>query len=306
VSLSHPLHLLAGLALAAFLVGIVFAAARAKRAGATTYSNLPFLLSALRPNPWLERLLLGLFLGGLLGFTVAWAGPSLVLPVPVPDGAVFICIDTSGSMASTDVDPTRAQAAQAAARAFIAATPTGTRIGLIAFSTNASVVQRLTADRNALDAAVDQVPEPDGATAIGDALGLARLNLPPTGHRVVILITDGVNNRGVDPLAEARRLGVAHIPVYTIGIGTNSGAIIPGTAQEATIDEDALRSYALVSGGTYSRADSATALRDTLAQLGRVTGFERRKVDAAFGFAVGGTLLMLLAGIAAFASGRFP
>ncbi len=303
--LAHPLHFVAALAVAIVLAGLVVAAARRKRAGEITYSNLAFLVSVLRPNPWIERTLIGLFLGGLVALSIAWGGPLLALPVPV-NGAVFICVDTSGSMASTDVLPSRSQAAAAAARAFIAASPRGTRIGLIAFSTDASIVQPLTTDRATLAGAVANLPAPNGATAIGDALALAHANLPATGHRVVVLVTDGVNNRGVDPLSQAQSLGAAHIPVYTIGIGTNSGAIIPGTSEEATIDEDALRSYAQASGGAYARVDSATALREALARLGHVTGFERKTVDAAFGFAAGGSLLVLAAGVCAFALGRLP
>jgi len=54
------------------------------------------------------------------------------------------------------------------------------------------------------------------------------------------LITDGVNNSGDDPMEVAQRLGTQHIPVYPVGIGTQNGGLIPGTNEEATIDEDAL------------------------------------------------------------------
>src|SRR5207302_1793085 len=127
------------------------------------------------------------------------AGPHLILPVPAHDGAVFICIDTSGSMVATDVAPTRADAANAAAKAFIEASPQGTKIGIIAFSGAAGIVQPLTADRQQAIASLASVPAPNGATAFGDALQLAAQSLPDRGHRVVILITDGVYNAGTDP-----------------------------------------------------------------------------------------------------------
>src|SRR5581483_2085378 len=120
-------------------------------------------------------------------------------------------------------------------------------------------------------------------------------NLPNRGRRAVILITDGVNNSGSDPLQAARDLGVRHIPVYTIGIGTPSGGLIPGTNDVATIDEPALQAYAQVSGGAYSRAEDAGQLRAALARLGRTTTLERKPVDASLGFALAGAAGMLAA-----------
>jgi Ca-activated chloride channel family protein len=120
------------------------------------------------------------------------------------------------------------------------------------------------------------------------------------------LITDGVNNTGTDPLEMAQYLGAHHIPVYTVGIGTPNGGLIPGTNEEATIDEEALRGYALASGGAYARAENATQLRDALARLGRVTSLTRKPVDASLGFTIGGALGMLAAFLAGFGLGRYP
>ncbi len=209
-------------------------------------------------------------------------------------------------MVATDVVPTRAEASKAAARAFIASSPPGIKIGLIAFSGAAGVVAPLSADHHAVAAALDELPLPNGATAIGDALKLAAQQLPPAGHRVVILITDGVNNAGIDPVEMAQWLGAHHVPVYTVGIGTPSGGLIPGTNEEATIDENALRGYAQVSGGAYARAENATQLRDALARLGRVTSLQRKPVDASFGLAIAGALGMMIAFLAGFGLGRFP
>ncbi|HYL26270.1 MAG TPA: VWA domain-containing protein, partial [Candidatus Nitrosotalea sp.] len=130
--------------------------------------------------------------------------------------------------------------------------------------------------------------------------------LPATGHRVVILVTDGVNNSGTDPTEVAQWLGAHHIPVYTVGIGTSNGGLIPGTNEEATIDEEALRGYAEVSGGAYARVENATELRDALARLGRVTSLQQKPVDASLGFTVAGAIGMLAAFLAGFGLGRYP
>jgi Ca-activated chloride channel homolog len=271
---------------------------------ALQYSNVAFLSAALQPRPWLTRALGAAWIVALCAVVVGLAGPHLRLPMPVANGNVFICIDTSGSMASTDVAPTRAAASQAAARAFVQEAPAGIKIGLITFSGNAELIAPLSANKETTLAAVDQIPSPNGATAIGDALRLAATQFPPAGHNVVILITDGVNNTGVDPEAMAEYFGAHHVPVYTIGIGTPNGDIIGG--EESTIDENALESYAQVSGGAYARAENASQLHDALARLGRETTIERRPVAAGLGFVVAGAVLLVLTLLAGLYVGRFP
>jgi Ca-activated chloride channel family protein len=306
MSFDRPLWLAIGVALAIAFALLYDRLQRRITARDLAYSNVEFFVTAAKPRAWIPRALRALWIVALASVLVAISGPHLTLPVPVRDGRVFVCIDTSGSMASTDVTPTRAQAAKAAARAFIDETPPGTQVGIIAFSGAAAIVQPLGADRQQIESSLDQVPLPNGATAIGDALKLAAQNLPDNGHRVIILITDGVNNAGVDPLEVAQWLGAHHIPVYTVGIGTPNGGLIPGTGDEATIDEDALRSYASASGGAYARAENATQLQDALARLGRVTSLEPKTVNASFAFAVAGALGMLAAFLTGFGLGRYP
>ncbi|HEY1656539.1 MAG TPA: VWA domain-containing protein [Candidatus Tumulicola sp.] len=306
MSFDHPVRLAVGVVL---LLAFAFLYDRLQRRATAhdlAYSNVAFFVEAARTRAWIPRALQVLWIAALASALLAISGPHLNLPVPARDGRVFICIDTSGSMASTDVAPTRAAAARAAARAFIAETPPGTKIGIVAFSGGAEIVQPLSADHAQVAQALDDVPLPNGATAIGDALQTAARNLPAQGHRVVILITDGVNNAGVDPNEVAQWLGAHHVPVYAVGIGTPSGGLIPGTNDVATIDEDALRQYASSSGGAYARAENATQLRDALARLGRVTSMERKNVDAALGFALAGAFGMLVAFVAGFGLGRYP
>jgi Ca-activated chloride channel family protein len=278
-----------------------------KTVQALAYTDLTFLREAAGAPAWPERFLLGglVLAAALLG--TAPAGPHLTTLVPAKDGTAILCVDTSGSMSAQDVAPTRADASKAAARRFIDEVPAGTKVGIVAFSTGAGVVQAPTGDKAAALDAVDRIPLPNGATAIGDALALAAQQLPEKGHRVVVLITDGVNNRGVDPMEAAKFLASRHVPVYTVGIGTNdSGQLIPGTTEPATIDEDALRALAAAGGGTYARADSATQLQNALSQLGRTTVLEKKKIDASFGFAIAGGFLLLLTIFGGWAAGRFP
>ncbi len=293
MTLAHPLRFAFALLVAAALALLYTVLTRRRTAHDLAYSSITFWTAAAQPGRWIPRLLDAGWMLALLLLALALGGVHLTAPMPVHDGAVFICIDTSGSMATTDVSPTRAAAALNAARAFIEESAPGTRIGLITFSGGASMIQPLSSDHEQVEAALAQVPPPNGATAIGDALRLAATALPETGHRLIVLVTDGVNNTGVDPLEVAEWLGTQHVPVYTIGIGTPNGGFIPGSEDEATIDEGALREYAQVSGGAYARAEDATELHDALARLGRITSFAKQRVDATAGFTIAGIVLLV-------------
>ena len=304
--LDHPLWLLASLPAVALMLWAYASAERRKTANDLAYSDIDFFAREVRPRTWIPAALRYVTAAALLFAAVGIAGPNLVLPVPARDGEAFICIDTSGSMQSTDVSPTRADAAKAAARAFIDQTPAGTKIGIIAFSSSASLVAPLSRDHDAARSALDDIPAPNGATAIGDALQLAASHFSPRGHRVIILITDGVNNSGADPQEISTYLGSRRVPVYTVGIGTANGDVIAGTGEQASIDEDALRAYAQASGGAYARASDATQLRDALSRLGRVTSLERRRVAAEPAFLIASAVLLFTGLLSGLALGRFP
>ena len=306
MTLDHPLRL--GLGVVALIVFALLYAMLARRATThdLAYSNITFFRDAAKPRTRIPRALQGLWLIAFAALVLGVGGPHLQLMLPAHDGSVFICIDTSGSMAATDVFPTRAEASKAAARAFISESPSGTKIGIISFAGAAGAVVPLSADHQAVLAGLDEVPPPNGATAIGDALALAARMLPRKGHRAVVLITDGVNNSGTDPMEVAQRLGNQHIPVYTVGIGTENGGLIPGTNEEATIDEDALRGYAQASGGAYARVENATQLRDALSTLGRTTSLQLKRVDASLQFAIAGALGVVCAFLAGLGLGRYP
>lgn len=305
MTIDHPLRLGLGLLIVVLFAVIYTLLQRRKTAHDLAYSDIAFFATAARPRTWVPRALQALCVVALAAVALGVSGPHLRVLLPA-HGAVFICIDTSGSMSSTDVVPTRAEAAKAAARAFIEESPRGTKIGIITFAGAAGIVVPLNDDRNVTVSGLDEIPPPDGATAIGDALTLAAKFLPKSGHRAVVLITDGVNNSGSDPLQAAQQLGREGIPVYTVGIGTASGGLIPGTDQEATIDEDALRSYAQVSGGAYARAENATQLRDALQRLGRVTTFQPKLIDAALPLLAGGAAGLAAVLLLGLGLGRFP
>jgi Ca-activated chloride channel family protein len=307
MTFAHPLVL----ALTAAGVAVLLLALRVlngrRSADALAYSNLAFLESAARSRvPW-PAIIAGTWAFAAACLGVALAGPHLVAPVSVRDSAVALCIDTSGSMSATDVAPTRAAAALRATRAFIDSVPDGTRIAIVAFSSSAAIVMPASDDKDAVRDALDRIPPPNGGTAIGDALEVAARSLPAVRHRAIVLVTDGVNNQGSDPLTVAPQIGQTGTTIDTVGIGTSgSGLLIPGTSEEADLDESVLRTVAQDGHGAYARVSDADALAKHLSDLARSSTVERRRIDASFPLAVAGGTIMLIATVGAFGLGRFP
>lgn len=307
MTIDSPLRL--GIA-AAVAVGLLFAyraIARRSASGAFAYSSLAFMRAAIPRRRTIEILLGALWFGAAAALALAFSGTRVSANVPSPDGAVVICIDTSGSMASSDIVPTREEAAREAIAAFVAASPPGLRIGIVSFSTDADVVTPLTDERDQIADAIRRIPEANGATAIGDALLAASSLLPDRGHRAVIVLTDGVNNHGSDPLESAKAVAARGITIETVGIGTNeSGDLIPGTEEEASIDEDALRAIAATGNGRYVRVSDARTLRDVFERIAAGTVWERRRIDASLPLAIGGAMALVAAFFTSFAAGKFP
>ncbi len=307
MSLAHPVWIAVGIVVAALFLWAARAAARRAAAAALAYSDLAFFEAATRQRVDPALAIAAAAALGIVALGAALAGPRFTALVPVRGGAIVLCVDTSGSMRATDVDPTRADAAAAAVRAFIDSVPDGTRLAIVAFAGGAGVVAPLTGDKDALRDAISRIPPPNGGTAIGDALAAAGRELPKSGRRAIVLITDGVNNLGVDPLTTAQQLGASGIEIDTVGIGTNdSGQLVPGTDQAATIDEDALRQIASSARGAYARANDSGSLRSRLAALANSTTTEKKRIDASLPLALGGGAVVILAVAGGLLAGRFP
>ncbi|HTD38660.1 MAG TPA: VWA domain-containing protein [Candidatus Limnocylindrales bacterium] len=307
MSFAHPLWLIAGIAVAGVFLWWALVASRRATASALSYSDLAFFESATKQRIDPALLIALACAAALLAFGAALAGPRFVASVPVRGVAIVLCVDTSGSMSATDVSPTRADAAAAAVRAFVDGVPDGTRLGIVAFSSGAGVVQPLTDDKDAVRDVIGRIPPPNGGTAIGDALAAAARALPKSGRRAIVLITDGVNNLGADPQSVAQQIGNDGIEIDTVGIGTNdSGQFVPGTDVAATIDEDALRQLASVAHGAYARANDAGALRAHLAALANSTTAEKKRIDASLPLAFAGGVIVIIAAGAGLLAGRFP
>lgn len=242
---------------------------------------------------WLRHLPFVLRIAAVVLLIIAIARPRIPIDeqrVTTEGIDLVIALDISSSMLAEDLEPrNRLLAAKKVAKEFIQGRSSD-RIGLVMFSGEAFTWCPLTLDYDVLTELMDQI-EPgvvqDG-TAIGKAIatGANRLRSGEAESKVLILLTDGVNNVDQpDPLTAALAAGELGIKIYTIGVGSWGQALAPvqmanGQVRmqmvQVEIDEDLLRQVAARTGGQYFRATSTEALRDIYQ---RIDQLEKTEVE---------------------------
>jgi len=307
VGFQSPLWLFALVLIPLVVAGYVALQSR-RREYAVRFASLATLASVAPAAPgWRRHLPPVLLLLSLLTLALALARPEATFSVPRERASVMLVTDTSGSMAAEDVEPDRITAARAAANAFLDEVPDKIRVGLVAFSSTAAVLQTPTVDRVAVRDGLETV-QAGGGTATGDGIeaGLRALNAQNQNRSeaeripgAIVLLSDGKATSGADPAGVARMAQQSKVPIYTVALGTQEGTIITPDGQQLNVppDLDALREIAAISGGKFFDAPSAEALQSAYADLGSRLGTEdeQREVTSAF---AGGALILLLAGAA--------
>jgi Ca-activated chloride channel family protein len=221
---------------------------------------------------------------GLVGLAVAAAGPRIggdTVEVKKEGIAIVITVDISSSMLAEDFAPSnRLEVAKRQAVGFIRGR-SADRIGLVAFAGEALTQVPVTLDYPVIEQAVMdlKIGSLEDGTAIGSGLATAvnRLRRAPDKSKVILLLTDGENNKGlIDPRTAAATASAFGIKVYTIGVGTIGEAPIPtgrglgGFRYEllpVRIDEPLLQEIAQKTGGRYFRAKDSEALSRIFRQI---------------------------------------
>jgi Ca-activated chloride channel family protein len=290
--------MLVALVLLPVLAGVYVWMQRRRKAYTVRFTNLNLLRDVVGKGPGARRHVpAALFLLGLAALLVSLARPMMVLAVPRSGADVMLVLDVSGSMAATDLQPTRLGAATTAARQFIDGLPDGTRVGVVSFSQGANVVAPLSTDKSRADAALQRLT-PGGGTAIGDGLNaaLTQLAQSPDDPGLVILLSDGESNFGQSPATVAALASREGVQVDTVGIGQR-GTEAYVDRQPVGLDEATLQSIASTTGGQYFYAADAGQLADIYSQLGSHTSWVSQKTEvtalvsglaAAFFLAAGG------------------
>ena len=303
MTFDQPLALL-GLAGLPLLAALYVLLRRRRRRYAMRFTNLALLASVAGKSPGIRRhvppalmlLAIGTLLAGL-------AQPILYVELARSDASVMLVIDVSGSMQATDVAPTRLQAAVRAARSLINDLPGNDRIGLVSFNGSAHLDQPLTDNRQQVVDSLSTL-QADGATAIGDALSLAVRQVAPTHSAassasrpasMIVLLTDGVSNHGMDPMAAANEAKAAGVPVETIGIGQRNANVRVQGQEVGGVDEATLQAIAETTGGKYYYAEAAGQLNSIYSSLGSEFGWRLVRFNAGPLLIVTGMLALVAA-----------
>ena len=200
---------------------------------------------------------------------------------------IMLALDTSSSMQAEDFQPNRFRAARAVASAFVEGRVSD-RVGLVVFAAEAFTQVPLTLDYDFLQRMLDrvQIGVVEDGTAVGTALATAvnRLKETESDSKVVILLTDGRNNRGeIDPATAAEIASTMGVRVYAIGVGAPGGAADVAERRLETqqpgaggVDEQMLRTVANTTGGRYFSASSKEALKEIYDEIDQM---ETTEVD---------------------------
>lgn len=264
---------------------------------------------------WVARLPVTLRSVCLGAWVVGAAGPRLGsarAEIRTEGISIVLAVDVSSSMLAEDFAPeNRLDVAKRTAIDFVRAR-TSDRIGLVAFAAQALTQVPITTDYTVLEEALAQlrIGILEDGTAIGTAIATAanRMRRAPGKSKVVVLLTDGENNRGtVDPRTAAQAAASFGIRVYTIGVGTEGEAPVPtgrglqGLRYQTLpveIDEKLLGDVAAMTGGRYFRATDSESLAHIFAEINRlekttVQQIVYRRFDEAYRWPLGLGLLAL-------------
>lgn len=309
MSFASPVWLL-GLALVPAVVAAYVLLDRRRRLSASVFATPALLPNVLERRPGRRRHLpLAVMLLALVAMIVGVARPHATLSVPREEATVILAIDVSRSMSADDVNPTRLDAARRAAATFMQQVPKKFRIGIISFASSAVVALPPTADRQLTTEALRTLRRGEG-TALGDAVALAvRMGqrqrakdgaVPPTA---VLLISDGARDGGrTTPQAAAQKAKAAHVPVYTVVLGTQDGVVeVPlqgGYTQVIRVPPRpaTLQQIARTTGGQFFTATDDTRLRAVYQGLGSRLGHRKESREITDVFAAGSAGLLLVGG----------
>jgi Ca-activated chloride channel family protein len=339
MTFSSPLWLAVALAVP-LLFAIQWALRRRRMRYAISYSNTSVLAAVAPQASWRRNIPVVLFATAFLALAMGMAKPQAQVAVPRDEATVILTVDVSGSMQASDVTPDRMTAAKNAATSFINRLPERFRVAVVAFSDVSDVLAQPTTDRSSTLDAIDSLTA-EGGTAMGEALRQsvqlveedrerARSPLisppPPTPgstpatppgrpERVtaILLLSDGENTAGVEPLTVAAEAAELNVPVYAIALGTPAGIVtVPdqfGNPQTLPVPPDyaTLETIAETTGGGYFEAPSGEDLQAVYDSLGQRIGYTTRPEEVTYAFAGVGAILLLLATAASlFWRGRLP
>jgi Ca-activated chloride channel family protein len=324
VSFGWPVALV-GLLAIPLLIALWIWHDRRRVASQAAFSNPDLLPNLVRREPGRLRYLpLVVLLVALGMMIVGVARPKATVMVPREEATVVLAVDVSRSMKADDVQPTRLDAARAAAKAFLSEVPEKYRVGVVTFATRAAVGVPPTEDRDLVNASLDSL-RPGEGTAIGDAVALG-VDLGRRGEelrreegeeptpRSILLISDGAQDGGrIQPAAAIEQARSKDVPVYTVLVGTPEGVVeeqlTGGYTRIIRVppSPETLEQLAAGTGGEFFQALDAEQLRQVYEDLGSRLGEREELREITDVFSAGAAALLLVGGaLSAFFFRRVP
>jgi Ca-activated chloride channel family protein len=289
----HPILLLVLLALLPAAAAWVMLERR-RRVRAASWSSPALIPNMVPRDPGRRRFVpLALFGIGLVVLLTGFARPEATLTEPREGATVVLALDDSGSMAATDIKPTRLRAADAAITQFLKDLPAKYRVSLVTFSNRPSVRVPPTYDHQLILQQLPRTAEVEGS-AIGDgikqavavattAVGKSRPGAPHP-PAAVLLLSDGNQNEGnTSPQTSAAQARKLDVPVSTVSLGTTDGVVFQKVAGGFTeqhavpVASQDLRAVARTSGGRFFAAKSAQQLQQVYKDLGSRLAKQKKK-----------------------------
>ncbi|GAB2690063.1 VWA domain-containing protein [Thalassiella azotivora] len=267
------------------LAGLYAWSQRRRRGYAVRFTNLALLgqVAPRRPG-WRRHVVAVGLLVTVAVMVVTFARPAGEVRVPRERATIVLAVDVSLSMAAEDVEPTRLDAAQAAATEFVRSLPPRLNVGLVSFAGTASVLVPPTTDRARVEQAVDQLRLAE-YTAIGEGVftALEAVQQVPVDPAApdeevparIVLLSDGETTVGRSNESAAAAAREAGVPVSAIAFGTPDGVVeLEGQLEPVPVGEEDLRAIADATGGRFYQAETAGELRDVYADIGSSVGYE--------------------------------
>ncbi len=306
---------LALLVLPVLLLAAYVVVQRRRRRYAVRFTSVDLLASVAPRRPgWPRHVPAALLASALALLAVSIARPETSRRVARNRATIVLVLDTSASMDSKDVAPSRLVAAQQQASGFVKSLPDGLQVGLLSFDRSARVLVSPTTDHQTVLAAISNLQIGPG-TATADALGLAvdAVAAAPkavdgtTAPATVILMSDGAPTIGTGDLTPAQAVDeaaasakAANITVNNIAFGTAEGTVnVQGRTVSVPADVQTMDRIASETGGRSFNAASADELKSVYEQLGEAVGYDVRTEEVAVWFAVAALVAATLAAVAA-------
>ena len=259
-----------------------------RRQDAMKFSHLGFIKTALgnKKKSRRQQLLFILILTSISLIIIGLANPHIPLKHTKKGVNVVLVLDTSGSMQAKDYQPTRLEAAKNSAEILLRSLQQNDYAGIITFETGATTAAYLSPFKDKVLEKLRAIRPRNGKTAIGDglALGIDMANAIPNKKKVIILLSDGVNNAGVISPQEAIAYAKKNkIQVYTIGLGSEHKVTLGydwfGNPQYAELDEATLQAIAKQTGGTYFKSVNDKTLKQIYKTISKEIKREREETN---------------------------